>query len=548
MITVQNKQASPDSRRDTDKTGSAIGFGKVLNSIHGLQQRLGDFSIEDISRAETNANTLIRRLAILQERLIRITDLKRKLVYTAAVIEQIPEPNYDQIGPDSLEKHPQLFAIVKASKLIRLHRLLKIARASAQSVSFDADAGRLDVTSPLAPAVTPPKEKKYPKPTASAQPERPQQGATRPTDRNSTADIIELPPPPPTAIPLGVPQNTADEEIQQTAELGVSPTEAENEPRAAQSDQSTASEQMVSTRTQEETTFTSVSAEATFDRQTTATETSKDVHTLSQVTEQVPATHNYETQTTPAGGASNSAPASPNPPEFQNEKTPTTIDEVFDQRLLDELIQIYGEFAPVAEASKPNTVRSESRVEPAAVKPEAIVPKVEATAPRVDRTAPRFENTAVPVEPTLPPEPKFVTAEPIASVETATIEVGVPAKSRGDLDRQLKKIIQDYGEYDLYSHTSRSSITLKRGGIAAFVVLGLVLGGVYFLRSPEKTTPQVNSVAPSSRDLLPSAPHAAMENPSGIVSDAGTTRDINKKVNETEKAISPTKAKAKQKQ
>jgi hypothetical protein len=547
MTTVQNKHASADSsRRDTDKT-SAIGFGKVLNSIHGLQQRLGDFSIEDVSRAETNANTLIHRMAILQERLIHITDLKRRLVHTAATVEQmIPEPNYDHIGPASLEKHPQLFAIVKASKLIRLHKLLKIARASAHSVSFDADAGRLDVTSPLAPAVTPPKEKKYPKPTASTQPERKkeQQGAARPSDRNATAEIIELPPPPPTAIPLGAPRNTADEPIQQATKLGVSPTEGKPEPRASQSDQIGALEQIVSTNTQQDTMFPSVSAEATFGRQTTANEISKDVHTVSQVTKQVAPTQNQETPNMPTGGASDSAPAWLNTPEFRNESESTTIDEVFDHRLLEELIQIYGEFAPVAEASKPHSVRSESRVELAEVKPEATAPQSEPAAPPLDRTAPRSENTAVHVETTLPPEPKFVTAEPMATMETATIEVGVPVKSRGDLDRQLKKIIKDYGEYDLYSHTSRSSITLKRGGIAAFVVLGLVLGGVYFLRSPEKPASQVNS----ARETLPSSPEPAMQDSSGIARDVGTTRDINKKLNGTERVLSPTKAKTQQKQ
>ncbi|MGH7811668.1 MAG: hypothetical protein ACREP5_15430, partial [Candidatus Binatia bacterium] len=51
-------------------------------------------------------------------------------------------------------------------------------------------------------------------------------------------------------------------------------------------------------------------------------------------------------------------------------------------------------------------------------------------------------------------------------------------KKAGDLDRQLKKIIKDYGEYDLYQR--RSVVNFKTGGIAAFAVLGLVLAGLYF--------------------------------------------------------------------
>jgi hypothetical protein len=52
----------------------------------------------------------------------------------------------------------------------------------------------------------------------------------------------------------------------------------------------------------------------------------------------------------------------------------------------------------------------------------------------------------------------------------------------GELDRQLKKIIKDYGEYDLYS--KQSSVNLKTGGIVVFVILGLVLGGLYLFKAP----------------------------------------------------------------
>jgi hypothetical protein len=60
-------------------------------------------------------------------------------------------------------------------------------------------------------------------------------------------------------------------------------------------------------------------------------------------------------------------------------------------------------------------------------------------------------------------------------------------RRHGELDRQLKSIIKDYGEYDLYSH--RSTINFKTAAIAAFVVLGLVLGGFYFFKVPTVPTP-----------------------------------------------------------
>ena len=175
-------------------------------------------------------------------------------------------------------------------------------------------------------------------------------------------------------------------------------------------------------------------------------------------------------------------------PEFNDERASTSIDSVFDQRLLEELIQNYGEFAPFAEPSASH---------------------LETPKPGANVATPRIAASTAPIEAPLRPEPKFVAPEAVAVAEAMaveTVEVSVPSvRSNGDLDRQLKKIIKDYGEYDLYSHSSHSSVTLKKSGIAAFIILGLVLSGFYFLRAPAKSTStQVNSVA---------VPQAAKENP-----------------------------------
>jgi hypothetical protein len=66
------------------------------------------------------------------------------------------------------------------------------------------------------------------------------------------------------------------------------------------------------------------------------------------------------------------------------------------------------------------------------------------------------------------------------------------AKKNGDLDRQLKKIIKDYGEYDLYS--GKQPTNLKKAGILAFVFLGLVFGGIYLFKAPPSTA----KIAPAS--------------------------------------------------
>ena len=67
-------------------------------------------------------------------------------------------------------------------------------------------------------------------------------------------------------------------------------------------------------------------------------------------------------------------------------------------------------------------------------------------------------------------------------------------EKHGELDRQLKSIIKDYGENDLYPR--QNSLNVKIAGIVAFALLGLVLGGFYFFKTPAPmTSAPVNSSA-----------------------------------------------------
>jgi hypothetical protein len=67
--------------------------------------------------------------------------------------------------------------------------------------------------------------------------------------------------------------------------------------------------------------------------------------------------------------------------------------------------------------------------------------------------------------------------------EPESLEQNVPSvRKNGQLDRELKKIIKDYGEVDLYSR--QSPINYKIAGIAAFLLLGALIAGFYFFYSP----------------------------------------------------------------
>lgn len=114
----------------------------------------------------------------------------------------------------------------------------------------------------------------------------------------------------------------------------------------------------------------------------------------------------------------------------------------FDQQLLDDLIKNYGEFTA-------------SRNLPAAIEP----PKTAGSPPSHQGAAAAFRRTTQDIR-----------------------KSNLPSnKKESDINRQLKKIIKDYGEYDLYA--PQSPVSLKTGVIIAFVLLGVVLFGFYFFSS-----------------------------------------------------------------
>jgi hypothetical protein len=136
----------------------------------------------------------------------------------------------------------------------------------------------------------------------------------------------------------------------------------------------------------------------------------------------------------------------------------------FDRRLLEDLIKNYGEFSvlpglPAKTNEEPNR--------------ETIIPT---------------------------PRPHQATK---VSLSLASHR-NVPAQRKdGELDRKLKKLIKDYGEYDLYS--KQSPVSLKTGVAGAFLVLTLILSGFYFFSSPKSDVPTNTSAASGSQTSLDSA-------------------------------------------
>lgn len=133
----------------------------------------------------------------------------------------------------------------------------------------------------------------------------------------------------------------------------------------------------------------------------------------------------------------------------------------FDQRLLDDLIKNYGEFTILPSSTskdEPTRERKSEAVRPRVNTPTPVIPSPNLPSPRKD----------------------------------------------GELDQKLKKLIKDYGEYDLYSRQTPAK--LKTGVIAAFVLLTLIFSGFYFFSSPKSGTPPSASTTSQSQSGLDKAP------------------------------------------
>ncbi len=150
----------------------------------------------------------------------------------------------------------------------------------------------------------------------------------------------------------------------------------------------------------------------------------------------------------------------------QSPKSASEDDADFDQRLLDDLIKNYGEFTILPSSTPQDEPKDERKSDPI-------------------RTTLRTSTSAT------------VNPAPLANLPS-------PRKD-GDLDRKLKKLIKDYGEYDLYSR--QTPLKLKTGVIAAFVLLTLILSGFYFFSSPKTAVPVSASPTSQTQSSLDQSPN-----------------------------------------
>jgi hypothetical protein len=391
------KQEMPSDTPPSSRASMANGFGKVLSSVQGLQQRLDDFSIDEISRAHAKAYALIQRLDGFQHQLTALAKLKEAIAGASSQISALPDENLDLIGPGGLERHPQLRAIIQVGRLIRMRRSLREAQASADLSCLSLQSRQSDSDFSI----------------------------------NQTNDEISGAPSHPISPPEFGTSPSATNAVE--AAMAHAPSDCQILPNEAE--------------------FTAVDPEAL------STPASPPLAPPSKAAEPIPSS--------PQRDEMQMASVSRIP-----EDANSAVKSNFDRRLLSDLIETYGEFAIAATATK--SADSATMIPPEALEdPQALVDLIS-------------------VE-TAPAEPAFVrsTAGGLLALpvpEEQASRSNLPnLKKQGEIDRQLKSIIKDYGEYDLYSPPK--SMNLKMAAIAAFAMLGLVLGSFYFFKASPSVTP-----------------------------------------------------------
>jgi hypothetical protein len=396
--------------------------GKVFDSLQGLQQRLDDFSLDDLSKAIETANTLGVRLAELRRRLQHLVEIQQNLTTANDVIEQASGEISALTDLETANRSPRFKGRLPAGNLIQFPRPTKLDSDDSRSATpsaIETDAVNSDIAaqpteehSPFIQFTDAENDPDSPESSVSSEFSPPEEEAVEPDDAAQEA-------PPSVDFILGEPDASIN-------------SKASEPPRVDDVD-------------------TSVEKELS---------DTLGPYFLEPETDASP-THEKPGNTANETGAGQVKALVPVGPDF-------------DQRLLDDLIKNYGEFA-----SSPNV--------PVPVKPED---DGHGSKTSESHTA---STTSVDESPSAPRHLPSIQKE-------------------GEIDRKLKKLIKDYGEYDLYSR--QSPVTLKTGVIAAFFLLGLIFCGLYFFAAPK--------VVNTSEPTLISEPAAASTQSGKSLRSTGT--------------------------
>ena len=496
MLTAQKENSPLDNEPLPQGPPSARSFDKVVNSIEGLRERVEGFTLEQVSEVDQRLRTMSLKLGELQRTVKALVEIKQQMSRIHKAVQQVEAESFESGRLATLMEPAAVQSIARVGTLLKFQRVIKLLKEakSRSVVSAPADmeakthplpkpieiipaspkneqelgrdflavehdlAERLTSKTAVVAVSEPPDESEAALHTAGASiafdPVFSKPGETIPALTNEEWVATDLP-----AIEHKLQESPANETpVDVTRDLGQS--EATLHPPTLGID------------FESNEPFSNEPSNAIFDDSTPSMEPREIVAEFADTREERQASHEviFEefkgTQDLEIDLAI---------PETETVETPgqthTAIpeDADFDQRLLDDLIKNYGEFS----ITPSSTLNAEAKKEP---EPTPVTPQVIVSA-----------TVIAPTQPNLP----------------------LPRKD-GELDRKLKKLIKDYGEYDLYSR--QTPLKLKTGIVAAFLFLTLIFSGFYFFSSHKAAIPTTASSASQSQISSETAPKETAPN------------------------------------
>src|SRR5262245_25371547 len=434
MLTAEKENSPLEAEPLPEPLQTTRSFDRMVNSIAGLRERVQGFTLEHVLEADQRLHRMSRQLSELQRTLRALAEMKQQMSRLQEAVQQATAESLEQSKLATLVESITVQSIAQVGTLLKFRRLIKFLKEAKGASGVLASA---DVEARLSVV---------PKPLEIIQePWNEQESATDlPAIEH---ELRESPGDKDTVV-------VVNEAVKQSeAVFHRAPLEADfeaNEPLANERtgvtffDDNTALSQtrevipeFADTRCESPTSHVTAVIDTDSQRDKTIFEEFRGTEKM-EANLATPETERVEAKVQTRAADSDGAD--------------------FDQRLLDDLIKDYGEFTILPTSTPTHEVRKEAKLEPR-------TPIARANA---------LSTVNPPTQPNLPAQRKD-----------------------GELDRKLKKLIKDYGEYDLYSR--QTPLKLKTGVVAAFLVLTLIFSGFYFFSSTKSVVPASASSASQSQ-------------------------------------------------
>src|SRR5262245_19594708 len=399
MLTAEKENTPLEAEPLPELLQTTRSFDRMVNSIEGLRERVQGFTLEHVLEADQRLHRMSRQLSELQRTLRALAEMKQQMSRLQKAVQQAKAESLEQSKLATLVEPIAIQSINQVGTLLKFRRLIKFLKEAkaASGVLVSTDV----------------------KARLSVVPRSPLEIIQEPMNEQESA--TDLP-----AIQHELLENSDNKDIAVVMNEAIKQSEAVFHPAPLEA-AFEANEPFSNERT----------GVAFFDDNTALNRTGEIIAEFADTRDEPPTSHVrtlIETDTrrdetifeefrgTGEVEANLAVPETETVDATVQSRAPTSDEADFDQRLLDDLIKDYGEFTILPTSNAQHEVKKETKLEP------------RTTLSRV--TAPATVNP--PTQPNLPAQRKD-----------------------GELDRKLKKLIKDYGEYDLYPR--QTPLKLKTG-------------------------------------------------------------------------------------